>query len=99
MTNANDQNRLNKKNLARVSKEMDGPRMPEAVRKVLESVVTTNPKFRPDDCVHNRTTKEYGLVREAYEKDGVTMYEVWLPATPDLLRWGYHVSDWAEGVL
>jgi hypothetical protein len=27
------------------------------------------------------------------------MYKVWLPATPQLLRWGHFVSDWAEDVL
>jgi hypothetical protein len=27
------------------------------------------------------------------------MYKVWLPATPNTLRWGRFVSDWAEGVL
>jgi hypothetical protein len=99
MANGNDQNQLDKKTVARVAKEMGEPRMTKSVRKALETPVTADRKFRPDECVYNRTTKEYGIVRGVYEKDGVTMYKVWLPPMPYSLRWGHFVSDWAEGVL
>jgi hypothetical protein len=55
--------------------------------------------FRLDQCVYNRDTKEHGLIREVYEQYGVIVYVVWIPATPHSLRFGHHVSDWAETVL
>ena len=73
--------------------------MAASVRKTLGSFSAADCLFRPDDCVYNQDTKEHGLVKQVYEKDGVTRYKVWLPATLELLRWGHFVSDWAEGVL
>jgi hypothetical protein len=67
--------------------------------KALDISVPANCRFRTEDWVYNRDTNEHGLIRLVYEKDGVIMYEAWLPATPNSLRWGHFVSDWAEGVL
>ena len=98
---ANEQHKENRDNLtlAEVAKEMNEPRMAASVRKTLGTSAVPNRPFRPDDCVYNRDTKEHGLVKQVYEKDGITMYQVWLPATLELLRWGHFVSDWAEDVL
>jgi hypothetical protein len=85
--------------LVEVAKEMAEPRMSASARKALGTSASANRPFRFDEGVYNRNTKEYGVVRQVYEKDGVTMYKVWLPATPNSLRWGHFVSDWAEGVL
>jgi len=73
--------------------------MTASVRKASGAPVRANRQFRLGTWVHNRGTKEHGMVRRGYEKDGATMYEVWLPATRNSLAWGYHVSDWAESVL
>jgi hypothetical protein len=85
--------------LAEVTREMNEPRIPASVRKVLETSVPVNCRFRTEDCVYNRDTKEHGLVKQAYDKESIIMYEVWLPATPNSLRWGHFVSDWAEDIL
>jgi hypothetical protein len=98
MENKNDRIHLNEVTLASVAAEMAKCRMTASVRKTL-GTFAANCRFRPDECVYNRDTKEHGLVKQAYEKDGVTMYKVFLPATPQLLRWGHFVSDWAEDVL
>jgi hypothetical protein len=99
MANEHDRNDLDDATLASVAKEMDEPRMTASVRKTLRTPAASTRPFRLNEGVHNRNTKEHGLVRQVYEKDGVTMYKVWLPATTNSLRWGYFVSDWAEGVL
>jgi hypothetical protein len=70
-----------------------------SVGKTRETSAPGRCRFRPEECVYNQDTKEHGLIGEVYEKDGVIMYQVWLPATPNSLRWGHLVSDWAEGVL
>jgi hypothetical protein len=85
--------------LARVTNEMGQPRMAASVRETLETSAAATRRFRFDEGVYNRNTKEHGLVRQVYEKDGITMYKVWLPATTDPLRGGHFVSDWAESVL
>lgn len=99
MANKNDRSHLNQVTLVSVAREMAEPRMTASVRKTLGTSDAVDRPFRQEDCVYNRDTKEHGLVRQIYEKDGVTMYKVWLPLTPDLLRWGHFVSDWAESVL
>jgi hypothetical protein len=85
--------------LAELTKETNRPRVTASVRKALEVSAAANRPFHPNQCVYNRETKEHGLIREVYEKNGVLMYEVRIPAMPDSLKWGYFVSDWAEGVL
>ena len=99
MANKNDRDHPNEVTLASVTEEMAESRMTVSVRKTLGTSAAANCLFRPDEGVYNRDTKEHGLVMQAYEKDGVTMYKVWLPATPNSLRWGHFVSDWAEDVL
>jgi hypothetical protein len=99
MANNDGRNDLREATLASVSQEMAEPRMTASVRKAFRKFPANNCLFDPNDCVYNRATKEYGLIKQVYEKDGVTMYKVWLPATPSLLGWGHFVSDWAEGVL
>ena len=99
MTNKNSRSHLNELTLASVIREMAGPRMTASVRKILGTSAAADCPFRRKEYVYNRDTKEHGLVRQVYERAGVTMYKVWVPLTPDLLRWGHFVSDWAESVL
>jgi hypothetical protein len=99
VANKNDRDDLHEVTLASVAKEMAKPRVTASVRKTIRTFAAANGLFRPEECVHNRDTKEDGLVKRVYEKAGVTMYKVWLPATPGLLRCGHFVSDWAESVL
>ena len=98
MANENGTNQLDEATFASVAGEMSKPRMTASVRKTL-GTFSANCLFRRHECVYNRDTKEHGLVKQVYEKNGVTMYKVFLPATPQLLRWGHFVSDWAEDVL
>jgi hypothetical protein len=99
MVDENNKGDLYAATLARVTKEMNEPRMVASVRKTPGTSASATRPFRFDEGVYNRNTKEHGLVRQVYEKDGVTMYRVWLPATTDSLRGGHFVSDWAESVL
>ena len=84
MANENGTNQLDEATFASVAGEMSKPRMTASVRKTL-GTFSANCLFRRHECVYNRDTKEHGLVKQVYEKDGVTMYKVWLPATLELL--------------
>jgi hypothetical protein len=99
MRDKSDRNRLRDVTLAHIAKEMARPLMTDGVWQILGQSAAARCLFHPDDCVYNQNTKEHGLVRRVYEKDGVTTYEVWLPATPGSLQWGHLVSDWTETVL
>jgi hypothetical protein len=99
MADENDKNNPDDVAVGGVAEEMAEPRTAELVRKTPGTPAAANCQFRVDDCVYNRNTEEHGLVKQVYEMDGVTMCKVWLPAGPDLLRWGHFVSDWAEGEL
>jgi hypothetical protein len=99
MADENNKDDLYAATLARVTKEMNQPRMPASVREAIGTPVASTHSFRLNEGVCNRNTKEHGLIRQIYEKDGVTMYKVWLPAITNSLRWGHFVSNWAEGVL
>jgi hypothetical protein len=99
MANQHDRKKLDAATLACVASEMAEPRMPASVREALGTPAAATFPFHLDQGVSNRSTKEYGVVRQVYEKDGVTMYKVWVPETPNSLRWGHFVSDWAESVL
>ena len=55
--------------------------------------------FRLTDFVHNRRTKEDGIITRVYEENGATMYEVAVPRQGDSWAAGYYISDWAEDVL
>ncbi len=61
--------------------------------------MTAHPLFRVDDLLHNRNTHEDGAVRRVYERNGLIMYEVWVPKLAGSWKLGHHVSDWAENVL
>jgi hypothetical protein len=56
-------------------------------------------KFKLEDFVYNRNTKEDGTIRQIYETHGVAMYEVAVPQNRDSWTGGYCISDWAEDVL
>jgi hypothetical protein len=57
------------------------------------------PKFSIGQVLFNRNTNENGTVGKIYELNGITMYEVLVPAHFRGLSTGSNVSDWAEGVL
>lgn len=99
MTKKGDRNQHDGVALGGDANEPAEPRTAASVRKTAEASAPVSCRFRAEECVYNRDTNEHGLIREVYEKDGIIMYEVWLPATTDSLRWGHFVSDWAEGVL
>ena len=99
MANEHDRKKLDATTIASVASEMAEPRMSASVRKTLGTPAAATVPFHLDQGVSNRSTEEYGVVRQVYEKDGVTMYKVWVPETPNSLRWGHFVSDWAESVL
>jgi hypothetical protein len=80
--------------LAEVRKEMAQPRRTASVRKDMEKFVTE--KFREGVLLHNPQTKEDGLVSRAYQSDGQTMYEVWIPVNRVTWASGHYVPDWAE---
>ena len=62
--------------------------------------MTAPAKFGIGVQVHNRDTKEDGLVRRVYQADsGETMYEVAVPAGPNTWPGSHYVSDWAESRL
>jgi hypothetical protein len=99
MANEHHRKKLEAATIASVASEMAEPRMSASVRKTLGTPAAATVPFQLDQGVYNRSTKEYGVVRQVYEKDGVTMYKVWVPQTPNSLPWGHFVSDWAESVL
>jgi len=99
VTKKGDRNQHDGAALGGDAKEPAEPRTATSVRKTAETSAPVSCRFCAEECVYNRDTKEHGLIREVYEKDGIIMYEVWLPAASDSLRWGHFVSDWAEGVL
>jgi len=59
MANENDKNRLYDAILARVTKEMDQPRMSASVRETPGAPAATTRPFRLNEGVYNRNTKEY----------------------------------------
>jgi hypothetical protein len=63
----------------------------------MEKFVTE--KFREGVLLHNSQTKEDGLVSRAYQSDGQTMYEVWVPVKPDTWALGHCISNWYESKL
>jgi len=56
-------------------------------------------KFKLEDLVYNRNTKEDGIIRQIYETNGVAMCEVAVPQNRDSWISGFYISDWAEDVL
>jgi hypothetical protein len=99
LSTKNDKYRLDDVIRAGVQKPLTRARMTVSSRYAVRTSAAATCRFRPEQWVYNRDTKEHGLVRHVYKKDGVIMYKAWLPATPDLMRWGHFVSDWAEYAL
>jgi hypothetical protein len=66
---------------------------------VRNAKIVLTEKFREGAFLHNRKTKEDGLVSRVYQLDGRTMYEIWVPVRPDTWLSGHYVSDWAESHL
>jgi hypothetical protein len=64
MANENDKNHLYDAILARVTKEMDQPRMSACVRETLGTPAATTRPFRLNEGISHRNTKEYGVVRQ-----------------------------------
>lgn len=56
-------------------------------------------KFQLRDLVYNRDTREDGLIRRVYERNGAATYEVAVPLMKDSWARGYCISDWSEDVL
>lgn len=99
MIDKKNEKRLRDATLASVVKEMAKPRLASSAKKVWESFVTIHSLFRKGDLLHNHTTKEDGSVRRVYKKDGLTMYEVWVPRRANSWKLGHVISNWAENVL
>lgn len=99
MIDKKNEKRLRDATLASVVKEMAKPRLASSAKKVSESSVTIRSLFRTGDLLHNHTTKEDGSVRRVYKKDGLTMYEVWVPRRANSWKLGHDISNWAENVL
>jgi hypothetical protein len=63
--------------------------------------MTANAKFCTGILLHNRNTKEDGLVTRVYHSAelGETMYQVAVSIRSDSLEGRHLVSDWAESTL
>jgi len=61
----------------------------------------THAKFCTGILLHNRNTKEDGLVTRVYQSAelGETMYQVAVSIRPDTWAGRHLVSDWAESTL
>jgi hypothetical protein len=99
MIDEKNEKRLRDATLASVVKEMAKPRLASSARKAGGSFMTIHSLFRKGDLLHNHATKEDGSVRRVYKKDGLTMYEVWVPKRANSWKRGHDISNWAECVL
>jgi hypothetical protein len=101
MGNRNDKD-LDKATLDSVMKEMSKPRLAASVREGIGETETTHGKFPLGALLHNRNTKEDGLVTRAYQL-GVggedIMYEVRVPIRLNTWADGHCAFDWTEGTL
>ncbi len=62
--------------------------------------MSANAKFCTGILLHNRNTKEDGLVTRVYQGElGETMYQVAISIRPDTLEGRHLISDWAESTL
>jgi len=92
----NTKKRLDDATLSAVTKEMAKPRLAASVRRGIgKTTMNAQAKFSIGVLLHNRNTKEDGLVKRVYQVGGSAMYEVSIPATPDT----YYTSDWGESAL
>jgi hypothetical protein len=83
-------------------KEIAKPRSVASVRKISEIVpMTARAKFSFGILLHNRNTKEDGLVTRVYQilGSGEPMYEVVVPGNPNTWAGGQCLSDWTESNL
>jgi hypothetical protein len=98
-----------------VRKEMSEPRKTKSVRIEEDKIknraylaaqaflrelrALINDKFQKKDAVYNRNTKEDGVVRRVYERNGKAAYEVAVPKYSDSWFAGFNISDWTGEVL
>jgi hypothetical protein len=89
-----------KATLDSVMKEMSKPRLAASVREVGKTETTLG-RFPVGALLHNRNTKEDGLVTSAYQHGagGDVMYEVAVPIRLNTWAHGHYVSDWSQGAL
>jgi hypothetical protein len=93
---------LDEATLSSVRKEMAEPRLAASVRESIgKDSDACRAKFRIGVLLHNRNTKEDGLVTRVYQpaECGETMYEVAVPVPSNTWAGGHYVSDWTESVL
>jgi hypothetical protein len=88
--------------LSSVMKEMAKPRLAASVReRIAKTSYDFHAKFDIGVLLHNRNTREDGLVTRVYQPAdcGKIMYEVAVPILPDSWAGWHYVSDWAESNL
>jgi hypothetical protein len=94
---------LGEATLSSVMKEMARPRLAASVREGSGRTVTARGKFPVGALLHNRNTKEDGLVTKVYQLGGGgggdIMYEVAVPIHLNTWAGGHYVSDWSESTL
>jgi hypothetical protein len=96
---------LREATLASVVKEMAKARIAASVREGIgKTFMTAHAKFCTGELLHNRNTKEDGLVTRVYQLskgqgDWDIMYEVLVPSRPNTWAASHYVSDWTESIL
>jgi hypothetical protein len=87
--------------LARVTEEMDKPRLALSARTFFfgRHVMAIKPRFRDGEIVHNRFANEDGRVMGSYDKEGVCMYAVSVLFIAPPREHAPYSSDWAEDCL
>jgi hypothetical protein len=98
----NKKEHLREATLSIVAKEMAKPGLAASVRESIgKDSHTCHAKFRIGVLLHNRNTKEDGLVTRVYQLEacGEILYEVAVPILPGTWAGRHFVSDWAERTL
>jgi len=86
--------------LARVTEEMDKPRLALSARTFFRRhIMAIKPRFRDGEIVHNRFANEDGRVMGSYDKMGVCMYAVSVLFIAPPREHAPYSSDWAEDCL
>ena len=86
--------------LARVTEEMDKPRLALSARTFFgRHIMAIKPRFRDGEIVHNRFANEDGRVMGSYDKEGVCMYAVSVLFIAPPREHAPYSSDWAEDCL
>jgi hypothetical protein len=102
MSHTNTKEHRDEAILSSVMKEMAKPRLAASVREgIAKTSYDFHAKFHIGLLLHNRNTKEDGLVTRVYQPADCrkTMYEVAVPILPDTWAGRHYVSDWAESNL